>query len=123
VLRAEQHASLLTLYSPTNPASTADELVYQLSITKAKLIITHPICLATARKAAKMHGLPENCIILIQNDKTSASGMPTLDELIKFGSSKPENYIAVRLKPGEAKTTIAFFCFSSGTTGELFFEP
>jgi len=110
------------IYSPTNPASTADELVYQLSITKAKLIITHPICLATARKAANMHGLPENCIILIHNVKNTPSGISTLDELIKYGSSKPENYTAVRFKPGEAKTTTAFFCFSSGTTGELYFE-
>jgi len=67
-----------------------------------------------------MHGLPENCIILVQNVKDTPFGIPTLDELIKYGSSKPENYTAVRLKPGEAKTTIAFFCFSSGTTGELF---
>jgi hypothetical protein len=66
-----------------------------------------------------MCGLAETCIILIQHDNTGAAGTPTLDEVIKFGSSKPENYKAVRLKPGEAKTTIAFFCFSSGTTGEL----
>ena len=93
--------------------------MYQLTITKAKLIITHPVSLATARKAAKMHGLPENCIILIRDDKTCPAGIPTLDELINFGAGKRENHGVVRLTPGEAKTTIAFFCFSSGTTGEF----
>lgn len=66
-----------------------------------------------------MHGLPENCIILIRDDNTCPAVIPTLDELIKFGAGKRENYGAVRLTPGEAKTTIAFFCFSNGTTGEF----
>lgn len=110
----------VTAFSPSNPASTAEELEYQLSITNAKLIITHPVCLTTARKAAKMHGLPENYIILIQDDETSPSGILSLDEIIRFGSTRRDNYRHVRLDAGEAKTSIAFFCFSSGTTGEFF---
>src|SRR5882672_10082901 len=94
---------------PSNPASTSDELVHQLSVTRAKLIITHPICLTTARKAAKVVGLPDNCIVLIRNDKSIPTGTPTLDDIIKFGSGKRENYREIDLKTGEAKTSVAFF--------------
>ena len=43
----------------------------------------------------------------------------TLDQLVKSGSNKPEAYEAVRFKPGEAKTALAFLSFSSGTTGRI----
>jgi 4-coumarate--CoA ligase len=109
-------------YSPANPGYTADELVHQLSTSKTKIIITHPVCLNTARLAAKNYGLAESQVILIQ-EEGAPPGVPFLDQLIEFGASKPENYRAVRLKPGEAKTTVAFYSFSSGTSGETLVEP
>lgn len=35
-----------------------------------------------------------------------------------FGSSKSKSFKPLLLKAGEAKTTLAFLSFSSGTTGE-----
>jgi hypothetical protein len=91
--------------------------VHQLSTSKTKIIITHPVCLNTARLAAKNYGLAESQLILIKEEGT-LPGVPFLDQLIEFGASRPENFRAVRLKHGEAKTTVAFYCFSSGTSGE-----
>jgi hypothetical protein len=42
----------------------------------------------------------------------------TLSKLISFGSSKPQNFVDRKLRPGEAKTKVAFYSFSSGTTGK-----
>ncbi len=75
------------------------------------------MCINTARAAAKQYGLTESCIVLIQRDETM-SGLPTLDQLIELGAARSENYNDIRLKPGEGKSTMAFFCFSSGTTGK-----
>ena len=44
--------------------------------------------------------------------------IPTIEQLIMFGSSQPETFKPLRLKAGEAKTTVAFLSFSSGTTGK-----
>lgn len=95
----------------------ADELVHQLSLTRTKVIITHPVCINKARAAAKQYGLSESCIVLIQRDET-ISGLRTLDQLIELGAARPENFNDICLKPGEGKSTVAFFCFSSGTTGK-----
>ena len=95
--------------------------MHQLSTSKTTIIITHPVCLNTARLAAKNYGLAESQIILI-NEEGAPPGVPFLDQLVDFGASRPENFRAVRLKPGEAKTTVAFYSFSSGTSGETLVE-
>ncbi|KAF9527756.1 amp dependent CoA ligase [Crepidotus variabilis] len=105
------------IISPANPGYTPDELVHQLTTAKAKLLVTHPVSLKTALAAAKAAGLPNSSILVLEKAH-NLPNLPTLDELIDFGASLPSNYSAVRLRPGESKTTIAFLCFSSGTTGK-----
>ncbi|KAH6916914.1 amp dependent CoA ligase [Coprinopsis sp. MPI-PUGE-AT-0042] len=106
--------TLGAIVTPANPAYTADELKYQLETTKAKLIITHPVCLKTASAVA-------NVPIVVLDSLPSGKlpyGAVSMDQLVPFGASRAENYTPVHLKPGEAKKTLAFLSFSSGTTGK-----
>jgi 4-coumarate--CoA ligase len=99
-----------------------DELVHQLRTTKAALLIIHPAFLETARKAAQKADISESRIVLIEtpprNETTSAH--MSLDSLVEFGCSKAANFVERKFKAGEAKTTLAFLSFSSGTTGMNF---
>ncbi|KAF9477527.1 amp dependent CoA ligase [Pholiota conissans] len=103
------------IVTPANPSFTADELQHQLSIARAKLIIVHPAGLDTARKAASACGIPDNAFLLLDENKSS---LPNVNGAVALGWNKGENYEAVRLQPGEARRTIAFLSFSSGTTGK-----
>lgn len=93
-----------------------DELVHQLRISEATLIIVHPQFLQTAQAAAKIVGISQDRIILIQKMPNSTN--VTLDELVEFGSNQHSNVVPIRLRPGEGKTRLAFLSFSSGTTGQ-----
>ncbi|KAH6916916.1 phenylacetyl-CoA ligase [Coprinopsis sp. MPI-PUGE-AT-0042] len=104
------------IITPSNPSYTVSELEYTLTATKAKVIVTHPTCLKTAKEAAKAAGLPSSAIVLI--DSRGPKGFTTTDELVRFGSTERDFYEEIRLKPGEARTKLAFLCFSSGTTGK-----
>lgn len=42
----------------------------------------------------------------------------TLQQLVDYGLSKEQAFVEPILKPGEAKKKLAFFSFSSGTTGK-----
>lgn len=105
--------------SPANPNYNAEELQHQLSVSGAKFIVIHSGCLSAAKKASNACGLSDNSLLLI--DKVVVPGslplIPTLEDAITFGWSNGENYKAVRFRPGEARKTIAFLSFSSGTTG------
>ncbi|KAF9236311.1 hypothetical protein BU15DRAFT_77152 [Melanogaster broomeanus] len=83
------------IVSGANPAYTADELLYQIRITKPSLIVTHLESLSTAVSAAR-----------------------AVETLIQEGLTMERCFIEPRLKPGEAKSKIAFLNFSSGTTGK-----
>lgn len=102
--------------SCANPAYTAEELIYQVNTTKAKLLITHSVSLQTAEATAKETGIPSSNIIVIDDYKGSA--YPTIRSLIKAGLSKDATFVERRLRPGEARTKLALLNFSSGTTGQ-----
>ncbi|KAF8973603.1 amp dependent CoA ligase [Flammula alnicola] len=108
------------IVTPANPSYTADELKHQLSTTRAKVLVAHPICLTTARTSARACGISDDFLFILDSPSSSGSApsFPTLEELIAFGWSQGENYKAIRFRPGEARTTIAFLSFSSGTTGK-----
>ncbi|KAF8167711.1 amp dependent CoA ligase [Crassisporium funariophilum] len=106
------------IITPSNPSFAVEELKHQLSLTKAKLIVVHPACLSTVRTAAREVGLSDDFIVVLDDTDAACTSLPTVEQLISFGSSKPENYAALRFKAGEAKKTIAFLSFSSGTTGK-----
>ncbi|KAF9466147.1 phenylacetyl-CoA ligase [Collybia nuda] len=98
----------------TSPALTLEEFVHQLQIAKPSLIIADPLVLALARKAALSISLPHTRIVAIG---PSTLDVVTIDDLIKSGQSLP-SFEERMLAPGEAKSKIAFLCFSSGTTGK-----
>ena len=105
--------------APANPSYTTDELVYQLTLAEATLLVAHSTSLDTAVEAARVAGLSPNRIVVIDSSTpTSFPGLVTLGELIDAGHAKPINFPELKLRPGEAKTALAFLCFSSGTTGK-----
>ncbi|KAF8635269.1 hypothetical protein AX15_000492 [Amanita polypyramis BW_CC] len=104
------------IITPSNPAYTVDEVVQQLKISEATLIIVHSRFLKIAQAAARIVGLSQDRVISLQ--KVSNDTNVTLDELVEFGSNQCSNVVPKRLEPGEAKTKVAFLLFSSGTTGK-----
>ncbi|KZS99949.1 amp dependent CoA ligase [Laetiporus sulphureus 93-53] len=102
------------IVTTANPAYTASELVHQLKITNARLILVHSAHYAVALEAARTVGIPEANIILVEGSTGKAATVP---ELIEEGARAPKAYEERRLAPGEAKTKLAFLNFSSGTTG------
>ncbi|KAH0590948.1 hypothetical protein H2248_001061 [Termitomyces sp. 'cryptogamus'] len=107
--------------TPANPAYKADELVHQLLVTRASLLIIHPAFLPIALIAAKEVGLSGDRIVFIEPSlRKTTSDHFTVDQLVEYGLCNPMSYAELCFKPGEAKTTLAFLSFSSGTTGEAY---
>ncbi|KAH9834980.1 amp dependent CoA ligase [Rhodofomes roseus] len=104
----------------SNPAYTASDLEYQLRITNAKILILHPWNLAVGHAAAKAVGLPLERTILFDVAESSepSQAYPTVSELVKEGSAKPQSFTERRLGPNEGKTKLAYINLSSGTTGK-----
>lgn len=99
--------------SCANPASNVSELLYQLKMVHASLIITHSSALHTALSAAQAAGLPSERVVTFDE-----SSQITVDTLIQQGLRSEPNFVERRLRKGEAKTKVAFLSFSSGTTGK-----
>lgn len=101
-----------------NPSYTADELAYQLRITKATVVMAHPASVETALGAARQCGIAADHIILIDRLQTrSPIPYATLPELVGEGLTQPISFTERKLSPGEAKTKLALLSCSSGTTG------
>ena len=115
--------SFLLYYNPdwmsrtANPAYTADELVYQIKLTKASILFTFSANLSTSEQAARSTGIPMERIIILDSPVGYSGPYVTLNTLIREGLSKHPTFVERRLNPGEAKTKIALLNFSSGTTG------
>jgi long-subunit acyl-CoA synthetase (AMP-forming) len=107
-------------YSGANPSYTPEELAYQLTTTKASVLIAHPDALQAAVEAAQQAGLPLSRIVPLDAERAprSSTVAPDLHELIAYGHAHQPNFVERRLRPGEGKTKIAFLSFSSGTTGK-----
>ncbi|KAG2065600.1 amp dependent CoA ligase [Suillus decipiens] len=99
--------------SCANPANNVNELLYQLKMVHASLIITHSSALHTALGAAQAAGLPSERVVTFDE-----SNQITVDTLIQQGLRSEPNFVERRLQKGEAKTKVAFLSFSSGTTGK-----
>ncbi|KAI0325517.1 amp dependent CoA ligase [Cubamyces sp. BRFM 1775] len=98
-----------------NPAYTADELVYQLTTTKARVLVAHPGSLPTALEAAHKAGLPANRVVVFES--VPGANNTTAEELVVQGLEHTQQFVERRLRPGEGKRKLAFLSFSSGTTG------
>ncbi|KAI8979391.1 hypothetical protein BDF20DRAFT_906057 [Mycotypha africana] len=98
--------------SPANPAYTPKELAYQLEMTKAKVLITHTACLESALEAADSVNLPRSHIFVF--GKHIVNGIHPYSQVF-LSHTRCEG--PVHLTSKEAKETVAYLCFSSGTTG------
>lgn len=100
-----------------NPAYTADELQYQLDLTKAKVIFAHTGSIANAEQAARDCHIPPSHIAHMDSPAGHNTPYPTIEHLVSEGLKKHPLFEERRLKPGEGKTKVALMSFSSGTTG------
>lgn len=87
-----------------------------MKLTNATLVITHPVSLSTAVSAARQAGVSETRVVLF--GEVPGSAYTTVEALIQEGLRMDQCFVEPRLKPGEAKSKIAFLNFSSGTTGK-----
>lgn len=110
------HACLWTCHRGANPAYTADELLHQIQVTAATLVIAHPVSLRTAVAAARQAGIPDTRVVVF--DEVPGSAHICLEALVQEGLRMDQCFVERKLKPGEAKSKVAFLNFSSGTTGK-----
>ncbi|KAI1785728.1 phenylacetyl-CoA ligase [Ganoderma leucocontextum] len=95
---------------------TADEFAYQLGITESSLVVAYPSNLQVALSAMKACRIPETSLVLLDGHLAPDAPFPPIESLIEEHESHAP-YVEHKFKPGEAKTAVAFLCFSSGTTG------
>ncbi|KAI8095185.1 hypothetical protein BDF21DRAFT_405361 [Thamnidium elegans] len=98
---------------PANPLFTKFELQKMLTVSKAKYIIAHPINIDIALEAAEATGIPKSNVWSICADP--ANRVPDWRSMVVRG---PEESDAIKLTVEESKSTLAYLCFSSGTTGQ-----
>ncbi|KAF8628539.1 hypothetical protein AX15_003833 [Amanita polypyramis BW_CC] len=115
------------IISGANPDFSPSELAYQITETKAPLLFVHysPDSLDTAIKAAQITNISADRIVLLDaphphlTTEEGAAKFMTVSDLVQLGTenwNKP--FTERRLSQGEARTKLAFLCFSSGTTGK-----
>lgn len=104
-------------FRPANPGYMVDELLHQLQISKASLLIIHPAFLDIARLAARGAGISDDRIVFIEKPTRPVPGHTSLEDLLELGTSTVVKFSERQFGPGEAKTALAFLSFSSGTTG------
>ncbi|CAK5284395.1 unnamed protein product [Mycena citricolor] len=104
------------IYTGANPGSTADELLYQLQITEATMIVAHPSTYHTVVKAARLAGIPLDRVILPK--PVSGIQADSIEDLEREYGGRDLASSALKLAPGEGTTKIACLCMSSGTTGK-----
>jgi long-subunit acyl-CoA synthetase (AMP-forming) len=101
--------------TPANPAYTPKELAYQLEMTKAKVLIAHPSNVELALVAADLVGLSRDHIFVF--GEVAANGvLPYSQVFLNERRAAPVEFTAE-----EAKDSVAYLCFSSGTTGKFCF--
>lgn len=101
---------------PSNPLFTVFELEKMLLISKSKYIIAHPINIDAALQAAKNIGIPESNVWSICEDP---KGRVKNWKIMVLNNSKKASPCKLTLE--ESKSTLAYVCFSSGTTGKSHF--
>ncbi|KAI0046627.1 phenylacetyl-CoA ligase [Auriscalpium vulgare] len=99
----------------SNPAYTVEELIHQLKLTQTTIVFTLPPLLGIVTAACKAVGIPLERIVLL--DSVSGTSHVSVDQLVEDGLKNKLNFTEKKLAPGEAKTKVAFFSLSSGTTG------
>ncbi|GAA5813306.1 hypothetical protein MFLAVUS_006781 [Mucor flavus] len=98
--------------SAANPAYTSTELVHQLEMTNAKILIAHETNVEMALKAADIVGLSRSRVFVF--------GKNQVQEIAPWSQvfMGERRATLIPLNAQEAKETVAYLCFSSGTTGK-----
>jgi len=94
-----------------NPEYTIEEFTCQLEDSGANYIVASPSCVSVAIKAAAKAHIPHKNIFLF-GDK-EIKGIKPYSSLISEREMNPIEY-----PPEEVKSTTAYLCYSSGTTGK-----
>jgi acyl-CoA synthetase (AMP-forming)/AMP-acid ligase II len=127
------------IVSAANPAFGPSELSYQLDTSKASVLFLHDVSKQAGFEATDKAKIGRDHVVLVQDPahvKEAAKanggkvvrqidGAWTLEGLIeeardilrKEGNNKALQSCRRALKPGQARTKVAFLSFSSGTTG------
>jgi 4-coumarate--CoA ligase len=90
---------------------TVNEITCQLEDSGAKYIVVFPLLLSKAIEAATAANIPKSNIFLFGNE--NIDGIEPYSFLISEREADPVEY-----SPEEAKSTTAYLCYSSGTTGK-----
>lgn len=83
-------------------------------MTKAKVLIAHSTNIESALIAANMVGLSKSNVFVFGNQE--ANGCLPYSQVFLTSERRAA---PIKLTPEEAKDTVAYLCFSSGTTGKL----
>jgi 4-coumarate--CoA ligase len=93
-------------------------LVNQLKLTNATLIIAHPDCIDEVGSIAERADIPLHRILLLEaSNQAEGPPYPILSTLIAEFQEGDNHFVERTLKPGEGKTSVAFYFFSSGLSG------
>ncbi|KAJ7497699.1 amp dependent CoA ligase [Mycena latifolia] len=109
---------LCAVVSPCNPSSTVPELTHQLSQTHPSLIIVHTAGIDVALASAREVGIPPDRIVVLEGEGGSLVDLVTVADLTAQGLRFNSLNVGRKLRSGEGRTKVAFFCASSGTTGK-----
>ncbi|KAI9249472.1 hypothetical protein BDA99DRAFT_523892 [Phascolomyces articulosus] len=99
--------------SPANPAYTKEELAHQLGETKAKVLVAHASNIDTAFAAADIVGLSRSNIFVF-GEEIVKGVQPYVKVLLGARLASPVGFESTE----QIRETLAFLCFSSGTTGK-----
>lgn len=94
--------------------------VHQLKIARPTVLFAHPDNVPIALDTIGQLGLSRSQLVLLEDASAArdASALPTVHSLIHDSEhDKFAPYVEHRFEAGEARTAVAFLCFSSGTTG------
>ncbi|KIK59395.1 hypothetical protein GYMLUDRAFT_44743 [Collybiopsis luxurians FD-317 M1] len=104
------------IVSGANPDYSSGELLYQIEISKAKLIIVHPDALETAVTAARSANIALDRIVVFNiASRDNPTGYLSVSDLVREGLGKPKAFVEPII---DNRTKLAFLSFSSGTTGK-----
>ncbi len=91
-------------------------IAYQIRIASPVLLFAHPENLSTARDALQKFDSIQIRVALVDDEPGLNLGLTSVNSLIQESTRYP-SYVEHKLGPGKGKSTIAFLCYSSGTTG------
>ncbi|CAG8595755.1 9768_t:CDS:10 [Funneliformis mosseae] len=97
--------------TPINPSYKVNEFTHQLKDSDASVVIVNPLLLSIAIEGAAAANFPKTKIFLFGEEEING-----IQPFWSFISD--QEIIPVEFTPEEAKSTTAYLCYSSGTTGK-----